>query len=208
MNVSPLNVAGQRFGRLLAMKRAKNIGRFTAWDCLCDCGNHLVIRTGSLRSGNTTSCGCLRAEQVSARFTKHGQKHSPEYASWSLMRDRCNNKNNKNFAWYGGAGIKVCEAWDDFSVFLSDMGYRPSAAHSIDRWPDQAGNYGPSNCRWATRTEQARNRRSTKLLEHNGITRPLAEWAEIFGIDYSILNKRIWRGWPVERALTERPRST
>ena len=140
---------------------------------------------------------------ASETFFKHGKKGTPEYSVWALMRDRCNNPNNKKFDYYGGKGVSVCERWDDFTLFLDDMGHRPSRLHTIDRI-DSGGNYDPDNCKWSTRKEQVRNRSNTKMLTVDGATKPMAEWAEIYEIPYQVVNKRVWRGWDHKRALTQK----
>ena len=170
--------------------------------CLCDCGEIVFIHLARLRSGNTRSCGCLKRDLSSKRFRKHYGRGTPEYTSWQLMKDRCYNANNKTYSYYGGKGISVCDEWrNDFVVFLRDMGIKPSSSHTLDRI-DGNKNYCSDNCRWATKTEQARNRKNTKTAFFNGQTKPLAEWCEILDMDYNNTNKRLWRGWSVERAFT------
>lgn len=90
-------------------------------------------------------------------------RNAPEHGSWQSMRQRCNNPKNTHYRYYGGSGVKVCDRWNaSFAAFLADMGPRPSLTHSIDRWPDPAGNYEPGNCRWADKTQQVVNRRQMK----------------------------------------------
>ena len=141
---------------------------------------------------------------------KHGAKKNrrptPEYAVWSLMRDRCNNPNNQSYAYYGGRGIRVDASWDDFAVFLSDMGFRPPGS-TIDRI-DPDGNYEPSNCRWATRKEQSRNRTYCKRVTWKGQERLLWELADEHGIPVQTVHQRLHRGWDLERTLTQPMRRT
>lgn len=151
---------GKRYGRLLvvSLKRATPP---VLWLCQCDCGKRLVIR-GNYLSGRTRSCGCLRVDtgrEKGELTAKHRDINSPEYAAWANMRDRCRNPNNHAYKNYGGRGIKVCKRWDKYENFLSDMGRRPSSKHSLDRYPDNDGDYKKSNCRWATVKEQGNNRR-------------------------------------------------
>lgn len=156
------DLTGQRFGKLLVIRPKESTKkRHITWDCLCDCGNQTTAVGVYLRSGSKQSCGCLRSEIIAEASTKHGhsraQKASPTYISWASMRTRCLNKNAKNFEHYGGRGISVCERWKHFVNFLNDMGERPEKM-SLDRI-NVNGNYEPSNCRWATASEQVRNRR-------------------------------------------------
>lgn len=114
-----------------------------------------------------------------------------EYNSWVQMRQRCNNPNDKKFRLYGGRGIKVCERWNDFANFLADMGPRPSPGHSIDRYPDNMGNYEPGNCRWATPMEQANNRPGNRLIAIDGETITIAEASRRTGIHKSTIRSRL-----------------
>lgn len=122
----------------------------------------------------------------------HGMAHTTEYNIWISMRDRCCNCKDEHFPDYGGRGIRVCERWRKFENFYADMGPRPSTGHSIER-KDNDGNYEPSNCVWATKKEQARNKRTTVRITFDGQTRPLAEWAEFLGLNYDLLRQRIYR---------------
>lgn len=177
------------------------------WLCLCECGNERVVHEQSLTGGGSQSCGCLSKEMTAARRRKHGhttgRKPSPTYRSWSEMLARCDNPNSGIYEYYGGRGIKVCDRWRSFENFLSDMGERPARRglrYSIERI-DNDGNYEPGNCRWATRKEQARNRRSTRVVIVNGSQMSLAEAAENARVPYYLAHQRLAAGWTVERAL-------
>jgi hypothetical protein len=131
------------------------------------------------------------------------RKDHPEYEVWKNMRRRCNDPRNKRYARYGGRGITICARWDDFLLFIEDMGPKPSPKHTLERI-DNDGPYCPTNCRWATGKEQARNRRTNRLVAFNGRTCTLAEWAEIAGIPYPVLRARFYRlKWPIVRCLSE-----
>ena len=135
----------------------------------CECGTERVVSLQGLKKGQATSCGCQRSERarrLGFACRKHGHTKpgnpSPEYRSWIAMKTRCNNPNHRHFDNYGGRGIRVCERWvRSFENFLADMGPRPSLQYSLDRI-DSEGGYEPGNCRWATRSEQNRNRRKRR----------------------------------------------
>lgn len=130
-------------------------------------------------------------------------KRQPEYGSWRSMRQRCTDSRRSDFARYGAVGITVCTQWlESFDVFLSDVGRRPSPRHSLDRYPNAAGNYEPGNVRWATASEQARNRKTTRWITFNGETLCLLEWSRKTGVDKALIRRRIKHGWPLERALS------
>lgn len=149
---------GERFGRLVVLGRAgTSPDKQKTWLCQCDCGNTSIVRGGHLRTGSTSSCGCL--------VTKHGMYRSREYATWRSMVQRCTNPKDTNYPHYGARGISVCNRWrESFEAFLADVGARP-AGMSLDRFPDMNGNYEPGNVRWATAAEQAHNRRRSPTAE-------------------------------------------
>jgi hypothetical protein len=140
------------------------------------------------------------------RPKRYGVSKLPEYGIWCGMIKRCENKNTKCFENYGGRGIRVCDRWrHSFPNFLADMGPRPSPNHSLDRFPDQNGDYEPSNVRWASSTQQSRNLRRNHTLTFNGTTKTLGEWASEFHLLQSTLSRRLISGWSVEEALTTPP---
>lgn len=124
-----------------------------------------------------------------------------EHNTWMGMRERCEKKTDKRYQDYGGRGIKVCERWQTFSNFLADMGRAPSEKHSLDRFPDKNGNYEPGNCRWATNTEQCRNKRDNHYITVKGDTKCLVEWSEISGIKAPTIRARLKTGWSPENAV-------
>lgn len=132
----------------------------------------------------------------------NGKKRTdPTYNSWLSMHQRCEYPAHKSYARYGGRGISVCARWSDFKLFLEDMGDRPKGM-TLDRWPNTNGNYEPGNCRWATYKQQQRNRRSNRLIDFNGETKPLVEWAELYGIRRDTLAYRLKTGMPMGQALS------
>lgn len=139
-------------------RHGKPHGRF-----ICVCGGERVALLGDVKRGRTRSCGCLKAETSVGVPPRHGHsagyKVSAEYRAWTAMRTRCRNPRSASYHNYGGRGIKVCERWDLFDNFLADMGLKPSPQHSLDRFPNNDGNYEPGNCRWATNYEQQNNKR-------------------------------------------------
>src|SRR5688572_19651257 len=136
----------------------------------------------------------IRAADGKHPGTKHGMYRTPEYKIWKGMIDRCYNPNCRNYANYGGRGIAMCDRWrKSFKAFIEDMGRRPSSLHSLDR-KDNSGNYGPENCRWATRSEQQRNTRQNVLLTKDGVTLTMIEWAERLGLKYETIRFRRYRG--------------
>lgn len=131
------------------------------WECFCSCGEKVVRSSAYLVHGKNPSCGCSRYENTKGNIT-HGLSKSSEYKTWSKMKERCLNRNDKSYPDYGGRGIRVCERWiDSFENFLQDMGERPDKECSVDRL-DVNGNYTPENCKWSSRFEQAQNKRKLK----------------------------------------------
>lgn len=135
------------------------------------------------------------------RPMKHGKCKTTEYRIWLQMRDRCRNPNCPGFGRYGGRGIQVCPEWDDFLVFLKDMGPRPSPKHSIER-KDNDGNYEPDNCIWGTRHQQNSNKVTSVRLSLNGRSFTVSEWASLLRVNTRSLFLRVQRGWSAEKALT------
>lgn len=196
------DLMGRRFGRLLIVERAgSTAGRMALWRCVCDCGGEKITVTRSLTSGAAQSCGCYHkersAEACRARLLRHGQTaggNSRTYRIWANMVSRCTNEKFDSYPYYGGRGIIVCERWREFSSFFEDMGEAP-AGMSIDR-VDSNGPYAPENCRWASKTQQANNRRGNVILNIDGESMTVAQWALRDGAaPAKAIYGRVARGW-------------
>lgn len=212
-----LGMVGQRFDRLLIMSRAENRRDGThQWLCRCDCGASIKVRRYDLIHKTVRSCGCLRRDRGIANSSHlaelrkridhskqmvHGRSKTPTYFVWKEMTQRCTNPNDEAYRHYGGRGITICARWKGFENFLADMGERPNGL-TLDRFPNNNGNYEPGNCRWATAKQQANNTRNNRLITFDGRTRTLAEWSDLLGLSQRTLWQRL-QHWPIEKALTQ-----
>lgn len=205
------DLSGEIYGQLTVLRFAgQNKQHVSLWVCRCSCGKEKVISSMGLRSGKTTSCGCHKAAVLAAgrsalhkAQTTHGASKTREHHIWQNILYRCNKPTASGYERYGGRGIKVCRRWqgkNGFINFLADMGKAPTREHTVDRI-DNNGDYSARNCRWATRREQARNRRGNIVLEFRGERKLLCEWCDIKGLPLYVLSRRLRNGWSVERAL-------
>lgn len=169
----------------------------------CECGNIRDVTEMGLRGGYTKSCGCLSADRLRAMRFKHGGTNTRLFHVWSAMRARCYDVKNNRYPNYGARGIRVCRAWrNDFAAFRDwALAHGYTDELTIDRL-NLDGNYTPSNCRWATRQQQAYHTTKSRVLTFKGQAKCLAEWAAITGISYSTINTRLRDGWSIDDALT------
>lgn len=197
------NVSGERFGRLVAVKRVGTTKHKGAvWRCVCDCGNEVDAPLINLRVGFKRSCGCLAAEnhkRNADRSRTHGLRGHPTYSAYCGAKARCQNPNNTSWDRYGGRGIEF--RLPPFAEFWEIMGASWFEGASIDRI-DTNGHYEIENVRWATNVEQANNRRSNTMLEFCGRRLSLAEWSRVIGCAASTLGRRL-KTMSVEDALTK-----
>jgi hypothetical protein len=188
-----LKIPGSRWTVLGAVQRGPYGQQRTL--CLCACGWWKVVDSGSLIAGTSRSCGCLRNEVARQMLTTHGMSDTPTYISWQCMLRRCYNPNDQAYPEYGGAGVKVCEAWLKFEGFLLDMGERP-AGTTLDRI-DASKGYEPGNVRWATIEVQNNHLKTCRYIEDDGERLSVADWARKLGLPY-------WRAydWLVTQHLS------
>ena len=204
VNKKFMDLEGMKFEKLTPIGFAGVKNRKTFWYCKCDCGNVKIVMSSALKVGSIRSCGCLN--KGVARRVIHGYcpkyNETKVYRCWSSMLGRCRNQNQKKYPDYGARGITICERWlESFQNFLDDMG-EPPIGLTLDRI-DVNGNYCPENCRWATRKEQANNRRSNHSLTYNGKTQNISQWAKEIGIRDATLRARIGQlKGSAEKALT------
>jgi hypothetical protein len=190
----------QRIGNLVIIEEVnRSKSRDRQYLVACDCGERKVMSWSNLsrETKGPKSCGCLK--------TKHGKWKTRAYTSWSGMMKRCYSESTKHYSRYGGRGITVCERWHTFENFIADMG-EPNDGFSIERIDNNAG-YSPENCKWATTAEQARNRRSTVIIEHDGLRMCLQDWADHVGLPVARVRARIKIGWTHDQALGFEPRA-
>lgn len=166
-----LDLKGQKFGSLFVLKKSNVIkNNNVMWECRCDCGNKALVSSHRLRSGRTKSCGCKKSKFTSDRTAgaknygyKHNLRNTKLYAIWATMKQRCFNKMYKDYKYYGGRGITICDEWkDDVKAFYDwSMVNGYAEGLTIDRI-DNDGDYSPDNCRWTTMKVQRENQRNRR----------------------------------------------
>lgn len=205
------DLSGNKYNRLLVLKRDEECNKKIKYICQCDCGNIVSVRADSLKSGTTKSCGCLHKE--SATLTgldniKHGgarrnysQEEKRLYNIWGKIKDRCGNVNSSSYERYGGNGISYCDDWKDFKPFqiwALNNGYANNL--TIDRIDNTKG-YSPENCRWVDYTVQNNNRSNSIHIIIDGVDHTLPEWCRISGIPYKVAYARLRAGWDEKEAV-------
>ena len=183
-----IDMVGKRYGMLTVINEIpeRNKNNHIMYWCKCDCGNFKAILGVSIRQGLTKSCGCLHRNKI----TKHGMGSTPEYKAWLSMKSRCDNPKNPRYKDWGGRGIAYCREWSDFANFIKDMGLKPEPSASIERIDNDRG-YFKENCKWATKREQALNRRTTVKVLHEGREMYVHEFAKSIGLTESGARKRL-----------------
>jgi hypothetical protein len=197
-----LDLTGNKYGRLTVIERAGLTRPGRHWLCLCDCGGEAVCSTNNLRRGISKSCGCYHRERAKEGATKHGYRGEKLNWVWSSMKQRCSNPNNAAYKNYGGRGIRVCDEWQEYAPFREwafNNGYVEGLL--LDR-KNNNGNYEPKNCRWVTRIEQNRNKRSNRLITYEGKTMCATEWASELGVPSRLLLDRLNLRWNAKDTLT------
>ena len=195
------DLTNQKFGMLTAIKRvgdkiSSSGEHYTMWLCKCDCGNEKVVARSALIKGETRSCGCIKGEN-------HGMSNSKIYDVWIDMKKRCYDPQRDDYKNYGGRGIEICHEWkNSFTTFYNwalTSGYDDTL--TIERI-NVNGNYEPSNCTWATRKEQANNKRNNHFLTFDDKTQTVAQWSNELGINENTIFNRINQGLTDEEVLT------
>ena len=188
-------LAGIRNGNMRVMGFSHTYNKSSYWNCKCDCGNEVVLRSDEVKAKKHQSCGC---KYVHPNKT-HGKKKTKLYRVWSSMKERCLNPDHHAYENYGGRGITVCRRWHKFENFYADMG-EPESGMTLDRMNNNKG-YSPRNCRWADWKTQNRNTTRNRMIKYKGKTRSISEWAEIYGIEAYLLRQRLSRNWTMGKAL-------
>ena len=205
-----VDLTGRVFGRLTVLKLLSAIDGRLRWECKCSCGANHTATSGALTSGRVQSCGCYLKECRIARKWKHGQSlngGTRTFHIWQGMHARCEVLNHAAYKDYGGRGIKVCKRWATFEVFFADMGACPPDL-TLERVNNSKG-YSPSNCTWATRTQQANNRRPRSVQNRNaaryewkGELLTLTDLAKLTGQKPKTIGARLHAGFALAQALT------
>lgn len=204
MGKERVNIIGKRFGNLVVLSHSHTNGYTRCFLCQCDCGNQTIVAKNALTTGKQVSCGCLRNKRI-ADLNRLPNGYLRLGKIYRAMKKRCYDTKSNRYDRYGARGIKICDEWlSDINAFRKwsiENGYKDGL--SIDRI-DNNGDYSPNNCRWVEPTEQSNNTSRTVMIEYNGKTQTLTQWANELNIPKSTLHNRLRvHGWSVERALTQ-----
>lgn len=204
------NLSGRRYGKLVAVKpTSKRKGTLVVWECKCDCGATAYVPSAYLTSGNTKSCGCYKSECSKARLKTHGDTKTRLWIEWVNMKQRCLNPKSSSYERYGAKGVSVCEEWKNsytaFKSWTMSNGYADDL--TIDRIDGTKG-YSPENCRWVTKTQQANNRKTNKIVTYGDFTGTLSELCKKLSLSYPLVSERLRFGWSVEEAIELPPNSS
>ena len=183
---------GDAFGSWTLTGRSRPSGKSLLRECVCSCGTRRYIKPDALTEGRTKSCGCAGLKGT------HHMRNTATYVCWQQAKKRCQCEDDKDYASYGGRGIRFCRRWGKFENFLADMGVKPKGM-TLGRI-DNDGPYAPSNCEWQTLKQQARNKRNTVYLTVRGVRKPLVQWAEENGLQHGTVRARLRAGWSHEEA--------
>jgi hypothetical protein len=204
-----IDITGNRYGMLVVEKFAYSKNRKSYWKVKCDCGNEKIVYGGSLKNGDTQSCGCLGKRHRIESIIRHGKTGTAIYRTWVNMKARCNIKSSSRYSCYGARGITVCEEWNNsfeaFYNYVSQLPHFNEEGYTLDRI-NVNSNYEPDNIRWATKKDQMNNYRRNHLITYNGKTQTLGQWADELNINRGTLLSRLNNAhWSIERSLTEIP---
>ena len=187
------DLSGKQYDLWFVTDEHKKVGKHVLWLCRCECGHEKFVYATNLTRGVSGGCKSCSAK-------RHGMTGTVEHDAWKNMLARCSREDHPEFENYGRRGITVCDRWLLFENFYADMGNRPDSEHSLGR-KDNGKGYCKENCRWETTEQQHNNKRTNVLLEFNGTTKTLTQWARECGIRVNTLQGRITRGWPISDAL-------
>lgn len=197
------DISGRRFGNWKVIGRTKQTGasRNAMWMCVCDCGVRKPVLGTHLRAGRSAGCRSCSGAKISKSKTIHGECGCRTYSCWMNMRSRAASNKTLEARRYAIRNIPVCPAWSSYKSFVADMGHCPSDTHTIDRIDNTRG-YSKENCRWATQTQQQRNKSSNRIVDYCGEALCVSEFAERLRLPYRLVADRIRSGWTTEQIAT------
>lgn len=196
-----IDYTGQKIGKLTVVERVDGKKYSNArWLCQCECGNHVIVPSNEIKK--RYACPKCNRTTSSEKLKRHGETRTRLFRTWTHMRQRCINPNDRAYSRYGGRGISVCDEWQKYENFRDwALSHGYDSALTLDRI-DNNGNYEPLNCRWATNKEQCNNRRTNRIVTIDGITKNLKQWADFLGIPSYVIRTRLHRGYGEQEAIT------